>query len=241
MHSPLEQFKIQQYIPLELFGHDVSFTNASLFMVLSVFAVFVFLTLSVRKAAEVPGRLQAAGEMSYNFIESMINETVGEHARKFIPLVFTIFMFVLACNLLGMIPFSFTVTSHIIVTFAMAMFIFLGVTLVGFIKHGWHYLSLFLPAGVPMVMAPLMIVIELIAYLVRPVSLSIRLAANMTAGHIVMKVIASFVIMGGLIIGPIPFAFLTILTGFEIFVAVLQAYIFAILSCVYLSDAINLH
>lgn len=241
MHSPLEQFKIQPYVHFELFGHDLSFTNSSLFMFLSVFAIFLFLGFSVRNAKLIPGRLQSAGEMAYNFIESMINETVGEQAKKFIPLIFTIFMFVLSCNLLGMIPFTFTVTSHIIVTFAMAIFVFLGVTLVGFVRHGWHYLSLFLPAGVPVVMAPLMIVIELVAYLVRPVSLSIRLAANMTAGHIVMKVIASFVIMGGFIIGPIPFAFLTILTGFEIFVAVLQAYIFAILSCVYLSDAINLH
>lgn len=241
MHSPLEQFTVKPIIQLELMGYDISFTNASLFMVLSLIAIFLFLGMSVRKVSLNPSRLQAAGEMSYNFISDMIYETVGEKAKQFIPLVFTLFMFILSANLIGMIPFSFTVTSHIIVTFAMAIFVFIGVTILGFVRHGWHYLSLFLPAGVPTVMAPLMIVIELVAYLVRPVSLSIRLAANMTAGHIVMKVIASFVIMGGFIIGPIPFAFLTLLTGFEIFVAVLQAYIFAILSCVYLSDAINLH
>jgi F-type H+-transporting ATPase subunit a len=139
-----------------------------------------------------------------------------------------------------MLPLSFTVTSHIIVTFAMAIVVFIGVTIIGFARHGFHYLSLFLPSGTPMVMAPLMIFTELFAYMVRPVSLSVRLAANMTAGHIVMKVIASFVIMAG-IAGVLPFALLFALTGFEIFVAVLQAYIFTILSCVYLTDAIKLH
>ena len=170
----------------------------------------------------------------------MILGTAGEDAKKYIPFVFTLFMFILTCNLLGMLPFSFTVTSHIIVTFGMAIVVFVGVTIIGFMRHGFHYLSLFLPSGTPIAMAPLMIFTEFFAYMVRPVSLSVRLAANMTAGHIVMKVIASFVIMAP-IIGVVPFALLTVLTGFELFVAVLQAYIFTILSCVYLTDAVKLH
>lgn len=240
MSSPLHQFEIQPIIPMEILGHNVAFTNSSLMMVLSLAFIFFMLGLSTYKTNVIPSRMQILGESIYGLINEMVLGTAGSDATKYIPFIFTLFMFILTCNLLGMLPFSFTVTSHIIVTFAMAIVVFVGVTLIGFARHGFHYLSLFLPSGTPIVMAPLMIFTEFFAYMVRPVSLSVRLAANMTAGHIVMKVIASFVIMAP-IIGVVPFALLTVLTGFELFVAVLQAYIFTILSCVYLTDAVKLH
>lgn len=240
MSSPLHQFEITPLVNLELLGHDVSFTNSSLMMVFGLLFIFFMLGLSAYKTKAIPSRMQILGESLYGLINDMILGTAGEDAKKYIPFVFTLFMFILTCNLLGMLPFSFTVTSHIIVTFGMAIVVFVGVTLIGFMRHGFHYLSLFLPSGTPIAMAPLMIFTEFFAYMVRPVSLSVRLAANMTAGHIVMKVIASFVIMAP-IIGVVPFALLTVLTGFELFVAVLQAYIFTILSCVYLTDAVKLH
>jgi F-type H+-transporting ATPase subunit a len=241
MHSPLEQFKIKALMQFDLLGFDVSFTNASLFMVLALIGSVGFLGISVRKKAIVPGRLQTISEMVYELVDNMIEGTIGTEGKSYMPIIFTLFIFILFCNLMGMVPFSFTVTSHIIVTFALATCVFVAVTLLGFIRHGFHYLSLFLPEGTPVAMAPLMILIELFSYLSRPVSLSVRLAANMTAGHIVIKLLASFTIMGGFFIGIFPFAFLTILQGFEIFVAVLQAYIFTILTCVYLNDAIHLH
>ncbi len=240
MSSPLHQFEITPLVNLEILGHDVSFTNSSLMMVFGLLFIFFMLGLSAYKTKAIPSRMQILGESLYGLINDMILGTAGEDAKKYIPFVFTLFMFILTCNLLGMLPFSFTVTSHIIVTFGMAIVVFVGVTIIGFMRHGFHYLSLFLPSGTPIAMAPLMIFTEFFAYMVRPVSLSVRLAANMTAGHIVMKVIASFVIMAP-IIGVVPFALLTVLTGFELFVAVLQAYIFTILSCVYLTDAVKLH
>lgn len=240
IHNPLEQFQIQEIIPLEFLGYNIAFTNSSLFMSIAVLVIFILLGLSVKNPTKIPSRIQAFGEMFYEFIIDMIDSTAGSHAKKFAPFIFSLFIFILVCNFLGLIPYSFTVTSHIIVTFAMAIFIFLSVTIIGFIKHGFHFFSLFLPQGVPIFIAPFIIPIELFAYLVRPVSLSVRLAANMTAGHVAMKVIAGFIIMFP-IISIFPFALLTLLVGFEIFVAVLQAYIFTILSCVYLSDAMNLH
>lgn len=241
MHSPLEQFEVKNIINLELFGVDISFSNSSLVIMLTIVASIVFLGLSVRKRALIPGRLQTAGEMMYELVEGIIEGATGVEGKRYMPIVFTVFMFVLFCNLLGMVPYSFTVTSHIIITFAIAAVIFIAITILGFVRHGLHYFSLFLPEGTPALLAPLMVLIELFSYLSRPVSLAVRLAANMTAGHIVMKLLASFTIMGGLTLGIFPFAFLTIMQGFEIFVAILQAYIFTILSCVYLNDAINLH
>ncbi len=240
MHSPMEQFKIQPLAQFALLGWNVEFTNSALFMAFALLTISLFLISSVARRALVPGRMQASGEMLYLLIEQMIDGTVGEQGRRYMPFILTLFTFILTCNLLGMIPFSFTVTSHIAVTFALAIVVFLSITILGFIKHGTHYFSLLLPEGTPMFMAPLIILIELFAYLVRPVSLSVRLAANMTAGHIVLKVLASFVLMAGFL-GFLPFALLTVLTGFEIFIAMLQAYIFTILTCVYLNDAVNLH
>lgn len=240
MHNPLDQFKINTLHPLEIFGYNISFTNSSMFMMLAVIAVMLLMGAAILKQKLRPGRLQVFAEMIYEMVENMLDGTIGAKGRPFLPLIFTIFLFILSCNILGMIPYSFTVTSHIAVTFAIAMALFIFITVFGFIKHGMHYLSIFLPEGTPKIMAPLMILIEMFAYLARPVSLSVRLAANMTAGHIVLKVLASFVIMAGAI-GFLPFALLTVLQGFEIFVALLQAYVFAILTCAYLNDAVNLH
>jgi len=177
--------------------------------------------------------------MMVEFVSGIVHNNAGKEAMQFFPLIFSLFMFVLFANLCGMIPMSFTVTSHIIVTFAMAAILFIGITILGFVKHGTHFLSLFLPAGTPWWMVPLMIVIELVSYMARPISLSIRLAANMLAGHLLLKIVAGFVMIG--LLGVFPFAFLLIFTGFEIFIACLQAYIFTLLICIYLNDAIHLH
>lgn len=240
-HSPLEQFKIKEIVQLNLFGHDVSLTNSSLFMVLAVMFITTYFAYAFRNKQLVPGRLQLSGELIYGLITNMLDQNVGPKGKKFIPLIFSLFIFILTCNLFGMLPYSFTVTSHISVTFALAMLVFLLVTLLGFMLHGTHFLSLFLPQGTPWWLAPLMILIELFAYLARPVSLSLRLAANMVAGHVLLKVMAGFVVSMAIYAKILPIPFIVILIGFEIFVAVLQAYIFTILSCVYLNDAINLH
>ncbi len=243
-HSPLAQFEVKKLIPIQMGGYDVSFTNASLFMALAVVCVTLFITLGMRKRALVPGRFQSLVEMTYNFVADMISENAGKDGMKFFPIIFSLFTFVLFCNLLGMVPYSFTVTSHIIVTFAFAAFVFVGVTCVGFWKHGLHFLHFFVPQGLPggiggFLLTVFMIIIEFFSYLARPVSLSIRLAANMMAGHTLMKIMASFVGVG--LMGVFPFAFLLIFTGFEIFVACLQAYIFALLCSVYLNDALHMH
>lgn len=240
-HSPLTQFEVTPIFHLpRLAGYDVSFTNSSLYMVIAVAAVVLFLSLGMRRAALVPGRFQSMAELSYEFVANMVRDNVGQEGMKYFPLIFSLFMFVLFANLLGMLPYSFTVTSHIIVTFVMAGLIFLGVTILAIYKHGLHFFGFFLPKGTPWWMAPMMVFIEFFAYLARPVSLSVRLAANMMAGHTMLKVIAGFIMVMG-IFGIAPFLLLIVLSGFEIFVAVLQAYIFTILTCIYLNDAIHLH
>jgi F-type H+-transporting ATPase subunit a len=240
MSNPLEQFEIKPLVNFEMGTHDLSFTNSSLFMFVAVTLILGFFTMAARNRRVIPNRMQAAAEMVYELISSMVKDNVGTEGAKFFPVVFCLFNFVLVCNLLGMVPYSFTVTSHISVTFALAMFVFLGVTIVAFYKHGLHFLSFFLPSGTPMLLAPVMVIIELFTYLSRPISLSIRLAANMMAGHVLLKVLAGFVVMMG-VYGIAPLLFVVIMTGFEIFVAVLQAYIFTILTCVYLNDAVNMH
>jgi F-type H+-transporting ATPase subunit a len=240
-HSPLEQFKIKEIVQLDLFGYDVSLTNSSLFMVLAVMFIMTYFAYAFRNKQLVPDRMQLSGELVYGMITNMLDQNVGPKGKKFIPLIFSLFIFILTCNLFGMLPYSFTVTSHISVTFALAMMVFLLVTALGFILHGAHFLSLFLPQGTPWWLAPLMILIELFAYLARPVSLSLRLAANMVAGHVLLKVMAGFVVSMAIYLKFLPIPFIVILIGFEIFVAILQAYIFTILSCVYLNDALNLH
>lgn len=238
--DPLHQFEIKRLIPLKLGDLDVSFTNSSMWMVLAILSVTVFLVGGMRRRAVVPGRWQSMAEMSYEFIAGMIQENVGAKGRQFFPFIFSLFMFILFGNLLGMIPYSFTFTSHIIVTFAMAAVVFLGVTIVGFAIHGMHFLSYFVPKGVPAVMLVLMVPIEVLSYLTRPLSLSIRLFANMMAGHTMVKVFAAFTVMLG-IFGVAPLFINVALTGFEFMVAFLQAYVFTILTCMYLNDAVHLH
>ena len=239
--SPLAQFEIKALIPLKLGGADISFTNSSLFMVLALLGIVAFLVIGMRKRALVPGRWQSMAELSYEFVANLIRDTVGSDGRRYFPIVFSLFMFILFGNLLGMIPYSFTFTSHIIVTFAMAMVVFTGVTVLGFIKHGLHFFSFFVPPGVSVIMWPLMIPIEIISYLSRPISLSVRLFANLTAGHTMLKVFAGFVISMGVVGGILPLAFVVALTGLELLIAVLQAYVFTILTCFYIKDALHLH
>jgi len=240
--NPMHQFEVYRIGPqINLGTTNLSFTNASLFMVISAATILIFLFFGTKKKLLVPSKIQLIAEMSYTFIAKMINDTAGTNAKPFFPFIFTLFMFVLFCNMIGMLPYSFTVTSHIIVTFALAAIVFIGVTTIGFIKHGAKYLELFVPKGVPLVLLPLIVIIEIISYLSRPVSLSVRLFANMMAGHTMLKVFGGFVISLGLLGGWLPLGFSVALTGLEILVAFLQAYVFAILTCIYLNDALNLH
>ncbi len=245
MASPIEQFKIQPIVPIKLGELDLSFTNSALAMVITVAAASLFLALGARRRALVPGRWQVMSEMAYEFVANMIRDNVGDAGRRYFPYIFTLFMFILIGNLLGLIPGAFTFTSHIIVTLGMALTVFVAVTLIGIFKHGLHFFSFFVPSGVPALMMPLMIPIEVISYLSRPVSLSIRLFANMMAGHTMMKVFAGFVVPLGAatfgIGGLAPIAMDVALTGFELLVAFLQAYVFTVLTCLYLNDALHLH
>jgi len=210
-------------------------------MTISSILILLFLFLGTKKKSLVPTKIQFITEASYTFVAKMINDTAGSSAKSFFPFIFTLFMFVLFANMVGMLPYSFTVTSHIIVTFVLAAMVFIGVTILGFIKHGFKYLEIFVPKGVPIILLPLIVIIEIISYLSRPVSLSVRLFANMMAGHTMLKVFGGFVISLGLLGGWLPLGFSVALTGLEILVAFLQAYVFAILTCIYLNDALNLH
>jgi F-type H+-transporting ATPase subunit a len=194
----------------------------------------------MRRSALVPGLWQSMVELSYIFIANLIKDTVGSEGRPYFPFIFTVFMFVLFGNLFGMLPYTFTFTSHIVVTFTMALFVFLGVTLIAIAKHKIRFFTFFMPPGVPMYMAPILIPIEIISYLSRPISLSVRLFANMLAGHTLMKVFAGFIFALG-VFGIAPWAFIVALTGLEIVIAFLQAYVFTILTCLYLNDALHLH
>ena len=240
--NPMHQFEIYKIGPeINLGNINLSFTNSSLFMTISGILILSLLFLGTKKKSLIPSKVQLVTEISYTFVAKMINDTAGSNAKSFFPFIFTLFMFVLFCNMVGMLPYSFTVTSHIIVTFVLAAVVFIGITVIGFIKHGFKYLELFVPKGVPIVLLPLIVVIEIISYLSRPVSLSVRLFANMMAGHTMLKVFGGFVISLGLLGGWLPLGFSVALTGLEILVAFLQAYVFAILTCIYLNDALNLH
>ncbi len=239
-NNPLAQFVIQPLIPIKIGDLDASFTNSSLFMVLTVVTATALMVLAVRPRAAVPGRWQLLAELSYEFIAKMISDNIGKEGKPYFSFIFTIFMFVLFGNFLGMLPYSFTFTSHIAVTLTMALVIFVLVTVIAFMKHGMHFFSFFLPAGVPIFLAPLMIAIEVISYFTRPFSLSIRLFANMMAGHTLLKVVGGFVFPLGLL-GIVPVAGLVAITGLEFLIAFLQAYIFTILTCIYINDAIHLH
>ncbi len=239
-HSPLAQFEIKPLIPFRIGEVDLSFTNSAFFMMTAVVLATLFLTLGSRRGALVPGRWQSVAELSYEFIANMIRDNVGTEGRRYFPFIFTLFMFVFFGNILGMVPYSFTYTSHIIVTFALATVVFVGVTVIGFMKHGLRFLSFLMPSGVPIYMAPLIVPIEILSYFTRPVSLSLRLFANMTAGHTMLKVFAGFVFTAG-VLGIFPLALIAALTGLELIIAFLQAYVFTILTCVYLNDALHLH
>ncbi len=238
--DPLHQFQIQSFAPLEIAGYSVAFTNSALFMTLAVLLSAGLMIAGSAKAQTVPGRLQSLSEMFYNFIWGMVRDSSGEEGKPYFPFVLTLFLFILFGNLLGMTPYGFTYTSHIIVTFGLAALVFLVVTAIGFYRHGLHFFHFFAPPGVPLLLAPLIIPIEVFSYLARPISLSVRLFANMLAGHIVLKVLGSFVVMMGFF-GVFPLLFSIGFVGFEIFVALLQAYIFSVLTCVYLHDAIHMH
>lgn len=241
-HSPLEQFAIKPLIALpSVAGYNIDFTNSSFFMLLAVLLSVVFLSVGIRRRALVPGRFQGVVEVYYEFVRNIVRENIGVKGRAFFPFIFTLFTFLLFANLLGMWPLGgFTVTSHVAVTFALAAIIFVGSTIVGFVKHGAHFFHLFIPAGAPKLLLPLLIVIELMSYLARPFTLSLRLAGNMMAGHVLLKVVAGFVAPMALF-GIFPLALLVVFVGFEFLVAALQAYVFSLLVCIYLNDAINMH
>lgn len=242
MASPLEQFAIQD-LTAPLFtigGHHIAITNSAVFMMGAVVLSSGLLLAGAGKGAMVPGRIQAMSELFYEFIANMIRDNVGSAGKKFFPFIFTLFIFTLFGNILGMLPYGYTFTSQIAVTFFMAMVVFLGVTLIGLFKHGLHFFSLFFPHGAPLFTAPILIPIELVSYLSRPISLSVRLFANMTVGHVLLKVLAGFVVALG-IFGVVPLVVLVAITALELLVALLQAYIFTILCCIYLNDALHLH
>ena len=244
--DPIHQFEIKSLFPIAHIGAtEIAFTNSALFMLIAV-AVILLLTLgATRSRALVPGRAQAVAEMSYEFIATTLRSTAGPEGMKFFPLVFSLFMFILVLNVIGIIPYTFTVTSHIIITVALALLVFFTVLVYGFWKHGLHFLKLFVPSGIPIYILPLVSFIEVLSFLSRPVSHSVRLFANMLAGHITLKVFGGFVTMLGAfgllgwVGGLVPLGLTVALTALELLVAVLQAYVFAILTCIYLNDAIH--
>lgn len=241
-HSPLSQFEVKEIFGFELGGFNLAFTNSALYMLLATVFSMLFLHLATRKKLLIPSKLQVIAESFYEFVRSMVISSVGEEGEKFFPLVFSLFLFILICNLLGMTPYSFTATSQVAVTLSLALISFITVTAFAIYRNGFlGFLHMFLPSGVPLFMAPIIFFIELFSFLIRPATLSIRLFANMVAGHVLLKVVAGFIISLGVLIGILPFLFSVVMTGFEVFVATLQAYIFAILVCAYLGDATKAH
>ena len=243
MAGPIEQFHIKPLIPLSFNGIDASFTNASAFMVGAVALASGFMIYAMRNRSLVPSRMQSTAEIMYEFVASTVKDNVGEEGMKFFPLVFSLFIFVLICNMLGMVPGGYTVTSQIVVTAALALLVIGLVIVYGFWQHGFGFLKLFVP-DVPPALLPLMVPIEVISFLSRPLSLSVRLFANMLAGHIALKIFAGFIgslLAAGVwgIISPLPLLMAVALTALEVLVAVLQAYVFAVLTCVYLNDAVH--
>lgn len=244
MPDPIHQFEIKRFSEFKLFGLDASFTNSALFMVIAV-TLIAFLTIwGMRGRALVPTRMQSVAEIAYEFVANMVRDNVGAGGQKFFPLVFTLFMFILFLNMLGMIPTAFTVTSGLSITAALALMVFITVLIVGFAKNGLGFLKLFVPEGIPAVLMPLVIAIEIISFLSRPVSHSVRLFANMLAGHIVLKVFAGFITMllsagAFALLIPLPLIMAVALTALEVLVAFLQAYVFAMLTCMYIRDALH--
>lgn len=244
MPDPIHQFEIHRIIPIKVFGWDVSFTNSSLFMVIAVLMTAAFFILSMRTRSLVPSRLQSVAEITHEFVANMLRESTGRAGMKYFPLVFTLFIFIFVANMLGMIPGFFTVTSHIAVTAALALLVFATVLTIGFATNGLRFFKLFVPEGVPILILPLVVMIEIISFLSRPVSHSVRLFANMLAGHITLKVFGGFVVMllgAGTYaaLAPLPLLMAIALTALEVLVAFLQAYVFTMLTCMYLNDALH--
>jgi len=242
--DPIHQFIVTPLAQIRIGGIDASFTNASLFMVIVLLAITFLMIIGTAQKSVVPGRLQSVAEMSYEFVASTVRGTTGTEGMKFFPLVFTIFMFVVFSNVIGIIPYTFTVTSQIVVTFALAALVILTVIIYGVMRHGTHFLHLFVPSGVAPALLPFIVLIEVISFISRPISLSVRLFANMLAGHITLKVFGAFValLLGSGVwaaMSPLPLLGIVALTAFELLVAFLQAYVFAILTCVYLNDALH--
>ena len=244
MPDPIHQFDLHRILPLNLGGWDVSFTNSAAFMLATVLLSTAFLVYAMRSRGLVPGRLQSVAEITHDFIADMVRESMGKEGMKFFPFVFALFIFIFVSNMLGMIPGGFTVTSHIIVTAALAALVFVMVLVVGFAKNGLHFLKLFVPPGVPWYVLPLVSLIEVISFLSRPVSHSVRLFANMLAGHITLKVFGGFVVMllgagSFAVLAPLPLLMAIAITALEVLVAFLQAYVFTVLTCMYLNDALH--
>lgn len=249
MANPMEQFDVVTLHPLKMGAYDFSFTNSALWMLIALAAVSVFLVIGTARPQMVPNRWQAAVEYLYDFVQKMLDENVGPEGRRFAPLVFSIFIFVLACNLLGLIPWvgAFTPTSHVTVTLGLALIVFITVCVVGFARHGLHFFSLFWPHGASIPLGIFVFIIEILSFLSRPFTLAIRLFANMTAGHVLLKVFGTFVVALGsfgalpYVFGLVPLGVNVALTALELLIAVVQAYVFALLASLYLNDAINLH
>lgn len=245
--SPLEQFQIMTLIPIKAGNINISFTNSSFIGVLSMAIAISLFIMALNRVTVIPNRWQSIFENMYDFVLSLINENIKTGGLAYFPLIFTVFCFLLFCNLIGMIPYSFTVTSHIIVTFGLAMGLFIGINIIGAQIHGFHFFSLFLPAGVPLIMAPFLVLVELIGYSFRVVSIALRLFANMMAGHSLLKILAGFAWTmfsagGSLAIAHVlPLAVIFAIIGLELGIAFLQAYVFSVLLCIYLNDAISLH
>ncbi len=249
MSSPMHQFEVVELHPLEFGNYDVSFTNSALWMAIALVVIGVFMFVGTARPQLVPGRWQAAVEYVYDFVRNMLDENVGPEGKRYAPLIFAVFMFVLVCNLLGLLPWvgAFTPTSHISVTIGLAFLVFIVVCVVGFWRHGLHFFSLFWPKDANIFLGAFVFVIEVLSFLSRPFTLAIRLFANMTAGHVLLKVFGTFVVALGsfnalpYVLGVLPLAVNVALTALELLIAVVQAYVFALLASLYLNDAVNLH
>ena len=244
MIDPIHQFHLNKIFTIGHIGNqEIAFTNSTAYMLLAVVLIAGMMLAAGR--ALVPGRFQSVVELSYEFVANTLRTSAGSHGMTFFQLVFSLFMFIFVSNIVGIIPYTFTVSSHIIVTFSLALLVFLTVIIYGFYKNGLKFFKLFVPSGIPAVILPLVVVIEIISFFSRPISHSVRLFANMLAGHVTLKVFASFVTMLGALgfVGKVgallPLGLTVALTGLELMVAFLQAYVFTILTCIYLNDAIH--
>jgi F-type H+-transporting ATPase subunit a len=243
--DPIHQFSIQPVVSIQVAGHDVSLTNSGLYMLLAVALSCLLVAIGARGGPGVPGRMQALAEMAYEFVAGMVRSAAGEAGMRFFPFVFSIFFFVLLCNLIGFIPYSMAPTSHIVITAMLALIVFCTVVIIGIREHGLHFFKLFVPPGVPIYILPLVVAIEFVSFLSRPVSHSVRLFANMLAGHITLNVFGNFVIMllgagaAVKVLAVMPFLGTVALEALELLVVLLQAYVFAMLTCMYLNDALH--